>query len=487
MTTREGFLYADKAFHQGLSCTSAITPRRNIPASVSDVFDVVVLGAGYAGLTACRDLTLSGYNVLLLEARDRLGGRTYTADVDGHLYEMGGTWIHWQQAHVYRELSRYSLTKLLNSNNESTGCNYFTATANGETRNMSKEEEEAIIIKVFEAFCNVDGKMARGIMPYPHSPHFNPDVAQYEKLSAADRIQQIRPQLNDLDLAVLVALIRAISGNDMQTTGFFDVLRWWALSNYSAIGINDFTETYKIAAGQSRFARAFFDEALATRNLSYSFDTHVSSVHDLGNLVVLSTRQGERFAGKRLVCTSPLNILHEIKFDPPLSQAKSLASKQGHIGAAGKYHLEVEGPNLRSWGATAPSDSRIATARGDGLTPAGNTHVVCFAQNTDLEPQRDGQDFVEAAEKVHEMKVKKIWHNWVSDPLSRGIWCMFGPDFSFRYLDTLRERQGNILFASGDWALGWRGFIDGAIEEGTRVAKTVTEDLCHARRITVNL
>lgn len=46
---------------------------------------------------------------MILEARDRIGGRTWTAEVDGHLYEMGGTWMHWTQPHAYRELTRYSI------------------------------------------------------------------------------------------------------------------------------------------------------------------------------------------------------------------------------------------------------------------------------------------------------------------------------------------------------------------------------------------
>jgi monoamine oxidase len=54
---------------------------------------------------------------------------------------------------------------------------------------------------------------------------------------------------------------------------------------------------------------------------------------------------------------------------------------------------------------------------------------------------------------------------------------MYRPDFAFRYLEALRKREGNVLFANADWALGWRGFIDGAIEEGTRVAFEVKNEL----------
>ena len=56
--------------------------------------DVVIVGGGFAGVTAARELTMRGRSAVLLEARDRLGGRTYTSDHDGHAMELGGTWVH---------------------------------------------------------------------------------------------------------------------------------------------------------------------------------------------------------------------------------------------------------------------------------------------------------------------------------------------------------------------------------------------------------
>ena len=74
--------------------------------------------------------------MLLLEARDRIGGRTYTAEIDRHLYEMGGTWVHWNQPHTYREMSRYGLTELLASHIESVGHNYCTTFFEGKGQNV---------------------------------------------------------------------------------------------------------------------------------------------------------------------------------------------------------------------------------------------------------------------------------------------------------------------------------------------------------------
>jgi phytoene dehydrogenase-like protein len=89
-----------------------------------------------------RNITLThlftGFDVLLLEARDRIGGRTFTAEVDGHLYEMGGTWVHWNQPHTYRELSRYGLTALLPSHTRDIEPNYCTAFFKGSCRKLDR-------------------------------------------------------------------------------------------------------------------------------------------------------------------------------------------------------------------------------------------------------------------------------------------------------------------------------------------------------------
>ena len=71
--------------------------------------DVVIVGGGFAGVTAARELTMRGRSAVLVEARDRLGGRTYTSDHGGHAMELGGTWVHPLQPKVGAEISRYGM------------------------------------------------------------------------------------------------------------------------------------------------------------------------------------------------------------------------------------------------------------------------------------------------------------------------------------------------------------------------------------------
>ena len=70
------------------------------------VVDVLVVGGGFAGVTAARELALAGREVVLLEAKDRIGGRTNSLQWHGETIELGGMWIHYLQACVWREITR---------------------------------------------------------------------------------------------------------------------------------------------------------------------------------------------------------------------------------------------------------------------------------------------------------------------------------------------------------------------------------------------
>ena len=75
----------------------------------SEAYDVIVVGAGFAGITAARELSHRGHRVLIVEARDRIGGRTWLDERLGRRLEIGGTWVHWIQPHVWAEMSRYGV------------------------------------------------------------------------------------------------------------------------------------------------------------------------------------------------------------------------------------------------------------------------------------------------------------------------------------------------------------------------------------------
>jgi monoamine oxidase len=76
-------------------CFSMSTTRQKV--------EVIVIGAGIAGLAAARDLSIDGYDVLVLEARNRIGGRIWTSRDLGVPADLGASWIHgFDSAHSHK-------------------------------------------------------------------------------------------------------------------------------------------------------------------------------------------------------------------------------------------------------------------------------------------------------------------------------------------------------------------------------------------------
>lgn len=321
---------------------------------------------------------------------------------------------------MYREMSRYGVVDMLDSTDSKgiAGCNKHSILARGTPRDMLLDEAEAIISKAFKLLCDVDGKAGRCVIPFPHNPHLNPEAWKWEKLSVADRLGQIASQLTEIELMMLKATIVGITGNTLEASGFFDVLRWWALSGYTCEGLGGYTETFKLMLGQSDMVRRFFEEAVATGNLAYALGVHVTSIADQGKCVVAKTRAGESFAGTRFVCTLPLNVLRDVQFEPALSAAKLAAAAEGHVNFGAKMHLEVAGTDLRTWTCSSWPPARVLTGLGDGITPAGNAHVVLFGLNKDMPSQeKDARDFIADAKRLRPMVVKQaVSHSLVFPP-----------------------------------------------------------------------
>lgn len=337
-------------------------------------------------------------------------------------------------------------------------------------------------------FVNIDGNFGRDAIPLAHNALHNPITAEYDKLSFADRLAQIKDHSTPIELEILELFLSVTSGGTMADSSFLDFLRWWALNNYDLTIFKEACLTFKLKDGQSAMARQIFDEAVGTGRLTYQFDAPVASVEDKGSLVVVTTRAGAEYRAKRAISTIPLNVLKDVRFEPPLLPGKRTASEVGHANQCVKVHAEVSNPSLRSFAGW--NRGALGMAFGDGTTPAGNTHIVAFGcsyPNLRLEPTAaDGREAVEAMSAFAPGEFgdirRVVFHDWNGDEFARGTWEFLRPGMATEYLDVLRERQGNVLFASADWAMGWRGFIDGAVEDGARAAKELDGELRSCRQ-----
>jgi monoamine oxidase len=334
---------------------------------------------------------------------------------------------------------------------------------------------------------NIDEGEGKNIMPFPHHPGFVPDAGACDQMSLQDRMDQIRETLTPEETTLLGSFLAVLSGARLQDAGFYDLVRLWALCGYSVDGVATLCALFKLHDGQSAFARKFFEEALSTRRLSYAFSHPVASINDNGQDVEVTCTNGKSFSSKRIVCTIPYNVLSSVKITPPLSDAQTNVLRTLHVNRSIKVHAEVQPAELRSWmGINYPGNDLIH-ASGEAITPAGHARLVCFGAAASAQPEDDTNrtvDAVKALDYRGRIQPKRlVFTNWSKDEYARGGWSWLPPLMgTTRDLGVLRQGHGKLLFASADWAVGWRGFIDGAIEEGTRAAKAVREELLSLER-----
>ncbi|ATY62709.1 amine oxidase [Cordyceps militaris] len=485
---------------KGLQTDAVVKPAQSL-GSKDNIYDAVVIGAGYAGLAAARDLALagtfwsssySGRSVLLLEARDRIGGRTYTVNKDGFLYEMGGTWVTHHMGYLFREMQRYGMDRdLVTTGSPDMHKGYYTMNVPGaKPRTLSHEEAGAMQAKAWDVFVNVDGQYGRTLCPLPHAQLDNimvdrETVEKWDQFSCQDRFDQIQDQLTTEEQGLLVSLLLHISGGDMQTSSLWDMIRSHALLMHSSDNFTDVWLRYKLRAGQTELAKRMFHDAKA-RGIDFSFSSPVQSISqgaEKDGEITVATHGEGAFRARRVISTIPLNVLKDIAFSPPLSKKRQEAIDIGHVNHMTKIHADVRNPELERWnGMQFPG--LLLYGYGDGRLPNGNVHLVAFGadEREHFVPENNPELAVESFKKLHPMDIQRlIFHNWSTDVYAKGGPAWWRPGYMSKYQDELQSRHGNIFFASADWAHGWRAAIDGALEQGSLAAQSVDGELGPSR------
>jgi hypothetical protein len=258
-------------------------------------------------------------------------------------------------------------------------------------------------------FVNVDGNFGKTIMPFPYDSHHNPEAIKYGSLSIADRIAQIKDDLTPNERAAIEAFVLLCSGGTTENSSFLDFLRWWAAAGHSYTHLMDTIITFKFRCGQSGFALRFFQEALASKKLTYAFNSPVAEVNDHGDTVTVTSRDGSKFTAKRVICTVPLNVLNTVKFNPPLNAAKREAANLGHVNQCVKVHAEIKDRAMRSWGGVTYPHNKLIYGIGDGETPAGNTHCVFFGSAANhIQPEENMEETIKALKTFAPMDIERV-------------------------------------------------------------------------------
>jgi monoamine oxidase len=422
--------------------------------------DVLIIGAGLAGVTAARELQRSGLSVAILEARDRAGGRGFAKAfaATGDTLDYGGAWITPWQHRIRSLCAEYGVT--LRTRHPVTARRWFHGGAlhydGPAPADQTAGHKRALAQLTRDAELCKQGAVSK-------LSHLS--FAQYLDAIAAP------PATREL-----LSAWWTVSGNgDKARVPATEFLSSLSHGDGTPDGICSCWADTLEGGVQFLCERIISAEDLAIHHHAI---VHTISHGEAGATVYLTN--GEELEARSVVVTTGLNPMAHIVFDPPLAGPRAEGRRHGHLGRAVKVWAKLEGVPV----------GVLATGGGNGIewmfterhSTDGATLAVGFGvagENWHPDIPKD----VEAAITRFFPEARLIacdWHDWNADPFARGAWVngTVGKTAAFDHRSW--TMAGGLAFASSDIASFDAGWFDAAIISGEEAAAAVTMDL--ARR-----
>ena len=459
--------------------------------------DVVIIGAGAAGLTAANELRKAGLSVAVLEARDRVGGRLWTDTIEGAMLEIGGQWISPDQTALQEtvaELGLDTFSRYREGDSVYVGPDGVAHRFTGEMFPVAPETE-AVIAEITERL----DEMVAGIDP--DRPWAHEKAAEWDSVSwdawlrsQTDDDEAVRNLAFATGSAMLTKPTHAISLLE-------SLLMAASAGSYSNLVDADFILDKRVVGGLQQVplllaerldGDVFVSQAVRTIEWSDAGVT-VTSTPTTGvtGTAIAGGGAGLTVRARQAILALAPVLYDRISFVPALPRLQHQMHQHLSMGFVIKVHAVYETPFWREKGlsGTAFSPYELSHEAYDN-TNHGDERGTLVGFVSDL--HADGV-FELSAEERKERILTSLSHyygpeamnpvvyfesDWGSEEWTRGAYAAsFDLGGLSRYGAHLREAIGPIHLACSDLAGAGYQHVDGAIRMGRLVASQVIDEV----------
>jgi monoamine oxidase len=442
----------------------------------STTADVIVVGAGLSGLCAARELVARGKDALVLEARDRVGGRMLRKPViDGGWIDLGGQWIGPTHTGVLALA-------------ESLGVKHFESYATGRT----VVNYRGHLSTIEDSFPPPDALPATSAADMAEA---NRVWARFRAVAATADVERpwLTPDARTLDAQTVTSWLAAVTKSEFAR---FCVDFWvlgelgadpgatsmlFAVASYAAGPDEDQPERWLFNGGAGQVAELLAAE-LGDRIL---LERPVVRIEQTLRGVTVATNDA-RYRADFVIVATPPHLAGAIDYRPALPAPRSQFTQRAPMGSVIKYSAVYPTAWWRANGLNgeAVSDG-IVLGTADSSPPNGKPGIltgfvagvsaVGFADRSEDDRRQSVLSELAACFGDEAMQPALFDEmNWAAESWTGGAYnVVLAPNTLTTYTTALREPVGRIHWAGTDVSPVWTGFFEGAVQAGYAAARAV--------------
>ncbi|MCL6259038.1 FAD-dependent oxidoreductase [Aquiflexum sp. TKW24L] len=441
------------------------------------MLDTIIIGGGFSGIAAARILHKTNKSFIVLEARERLGGRVYTKRFEnGQYLDFGGQWIGPTQDRMYALCKEY-------------GVDYYETYNEGYNIldfGQKVRKYKGLIPKIdILSLLNLDWllkkmeRMAKSISA--SNPWSHPQAEAYDNMLLSDFIK--KNCLTQASHKVITYGLETVFACELNTISLLHAL-FYIKSGHnlnSLISIKDGAQQHRIVGGMQTLV-----DKMAAKFLSQIHFNHpVQSIQQDQNSVKVSG-DGFEFEAKNLIIAIPPPLAAEIKFTPELTSQKSQIINRISMGKVGKCFMVYDKPFWRdknfSGQALADEHSPFQTLF-DSSPKNGEYGVILGFAIAD----RAEEFFKKTLEQRKHAMLQKLvdyfgedaknptaYHDFTmtDETWSRGCYAGLYPVGGWTaFQDAYSKPEDRFFWAGTEASDVWFGYIEGAVRAGEKAAQ----------------